>query len=102
MRGGENEMPVRLLQSHGENVRVPGVDIGVEEEDEDIIVGCQADEELLGEQDAKTYISVGALLNYISPDRPELQYSVKEVMRKCSAPRSREWHYDSKDKHQWR
>ena len=26
---------------------------------------------------AKSYISVGALLNYIGPDRPEMQFAIK-------------------------
>ena len=36
-------------------------------------------------------VSVGALLNYIGPDRPELQYAIKEVMRKSSAPNHQDY-----------
>ena len=46
------------------------------------IPGCEEGEAKLGEELAKIYISVGALLNYLGPDRPEMQYSIKEVMRK--------------------
>ena len=37
-------------------------------------------------EDAKKYLSVGALLNYLGPDRPEVQFGIKEVMRKASKP----------------
>ena len=47
---------------------------------------CFEEGELLEETEAKLYLSVGALLNYIGLDRPELQYSIKECMRKASRP----------------
>ena len=60
--------------------------------EECVLVGCTEAERLLDESDAKLFVSVGALLNYIAPDRPEMQYAIKEVMRKGSCPS----HYDFK------
>ena len=40
---------------------------------------------------AKAYISVGALLNYIGPDRPEMQFAIKEIMRKNASPTQSDW-----------
>ena len=37
-------------------------------------------------EEAKKLVSVGALLNYIAPDRPELQYATKEILRKPRCP----------------
>ena len=42
--------------------------------------------EQLGRLDAAKYVSVGALLNYIAPDRADIQWAVKEVLRRSSAP----------------
>ena len=42
--------------------------------------------EELGEQDKKTYQSMSARLNYMAPDRPDVQFAVKELMRKMSCP----------------
>lgn len=45
------------------------------------------DEKLLLEaEEAKLYVSAAALLNYLSPDWPELQWPVEECLRKSSAP----------------
>ena len=57
-----------------------------EDAEEVVVTGCEDAETLLDEGLAKLYLSVGALLNYIAPDRPEMQYAIKEVMRKASAP----------------
>ena len=71
----ENYPPALLSQSDEQS-----------EEVEIQIPGDPVEEELLSEDEAKVYVSVGALLNYIAPDRPEMQYAVKEVIRKSSAP----------------
>ena len=55
-----------------------------EEEPDGIFVGDT--EKKLDEAGAKLFVSVGALLNYIAPDRPEMQFGIKEVMRRCSCP----------------
>ena len=41
----------------------------------------------LGAEDARTYRGVAARLNYISPDRPDIAYAVKEAARDMSTPR---------------
>ena len=41
---------------------------------------------VLNASDAKLYQSVAALLNFSSLDRPEMMFSVKELMRKMAAP----------------
>ena len=48
--------------------------------------GRPDDEAPLTAEDARLYVSVGALLNYIAPDRPDLQYAVKEAMRRAADP----------------
>ena len=51
----------------------------------------RADEKIndpaLGPDDARTYRGVAARLNYISPDRPDIAYAVKEAARDMSSPR---------------
>ncbi len=38
------------------------------------------------EETATEYKSIAARLNYLSPDRPDIQYAVKEVCRRMSCP----------------
>ena len=55
------------------------------EADDDLEWGLRGigDEEVLLEPgDAKTYLSVGALFNYLARDRMEILFGVKEVLRK--------------------
>ena len=40
----------------------------------------------LSPSEATKYLSTGALLNYIAQDRPDIQWAVKEVLRKSSNP----------------
>ena len=47
--------------------------------------GDAKDCEELDEAEKRRYLSVGALLNYVAPDRPELLYPVKECLRTASA-----------------
>ena len=42
-------------------------------------------EELKGEQ-ASRYRALAARLNYLSSDRPDMQYAVKEACREMSSP----------------
>ena len=48
--------------------------------------GNEEEERLLDDEAARRYLSVAALLNYISPDKPAVQYAVKECLRKSSCP----------------
>ena len=50
--------------------------------------GTVDDDELLGPEDARWYRGVASRLNYISPDRPDIAYAVKESARGMSAPRA--------------
>ena len=43
------------------------------------------------EPEVQRYRSVAAILNYLAPDRPNVQYAVKEVCRNMSAPRLSDW-----------
>ena len=43
-------------------------------------------EDLLSDQDTRTYMSVAARLNYLGFDRPDIQFAVKELMRRMSQP----------------
>ena len=40
--------------------------------------------------DLKLYQSLSARLNYLALDRPDIQYSVKELMRKMSCPNTKD------------
>ena len=42
--------------------------------------------------DAKTYRGVVARLNYIAPERVDIQYAAKEAARSMSRPRQKDWH----------
>ena len=53
----------------------------------DIGIDGDHDDPELGQEDARTYRGVAARLNYISPDRPDIAYAVKEAARDMSMPR---------------
>ena len=42
--------------------------------------------------DAKTYRGVVARLNYIAPERVDIQYAVKEAARNMARPKVKDWH----------
>ena len=67
-----------LLDAKG--VSTPGVVEGVEE-----------DAERLSIEDASSYRQITARLNYLAPDRPDIQYSVKEVCKSMSNPTTACW-----------
>ena len=68
-------------------VSTPGVDMpvggGAEEIDEQ--------EELLPPAEATMFRGIAALCNYPQPDRPDIQYAVKECCRLVSRPTPRVW-----------
>ena len=55
-------------------------------DEETIATGEDQEEELLGASDTKRYQRCAALLNYFCLDRSDVQFSVKELMRKMSSP----------------
>ena len=69
-----------IVQSLGledcKTVATPGVDMPensvVDNEDED-------EEETLAPEQATLYRRIGAMCNYLQPDRPDIQYATKEV-----------------------
>ena len=62
----------------------PGVDSSEPE------IGDDSDVEL-GPAEAKQYRAIAARCNYLSSDRPELQFSVKEACREMSKPTVHSW-----------
>ena len=46
------------------------------------------DDTELNADDARSYRAIAARLNYISPDRPDIGYAVKESARNMSKPRA--------------
>ena len=48
-------------------------------------------DELLGRAEASQYRAVAARLNYLAPDRMDIQYAVKEAARSMSAPKRSDW-----------
>ena len=55
--------------------------------EEEVQVDCDELEELLDATGARLYRGVAARLNYLSPDRADIGYAVKEAARNMSAPR---------------
>ena len=54
---------------------------------EDILLpGVDDEQEVLSEDERRRYVSVGALLNYVAPDRPEILFAIKECLRASCAP----------------
>ena len=68
-------------------VTTAGVDMNIE---------CAAwsdepDGEELPATEATIYRAIGARCNYLQPDRPDIQYAVKEVCRPMSRPTTQAW-----------
>ena len=57
-------------------------DLGAVNKDED-----DDDDSELDANKARSYRTIAARLNYISPDRPDIGYAVKEAARNMSKPR---------------
>ena len=78
------ELVLRQLEVDGlKSLSSPGVE-GHDEED------GERDEPLLGEQ-ATIFRGIAARLNYLSADRPDIQYATKEVCREMSSPTTGSW-----------
>ena len=48
-------------------------------------------DELLDQKDASVYRAIVARINFLSFDRPDVQYASKEAIRHMSASRLRDW-----------
>ena len=48
-------------------------------------------EALLGSTEARMFRGLAARLNYLAQDRPDLQYSAKEISRRMARPSQRDW-----------
>ena len=55
-----------------------------DDDDEDNIV-------LLSSAEATIYRAITARCNYLQPDRPDIQFAVKEVCRRMSKPSQKSW-----------
>ena len=51
----------------------------------------EVDETPLDKSDAKLFRGVAARLNYMGPDRPDMQYAIKESSRCMANPRQCDW-----------
>ena len=51
----------------------------------------EVDEIPLGSADARLFRGVAARLNYMGPDRPDMQYAIKEAARCMASPRECDW-----------
>ena len=71
----------QLLEPETRTLSTPGCN---EEKDD------EEGKELVGE-DATRYRAIAARCNYLSLDRPDLQFAVKEVCREMSKPTSKSW-----------
>ena len=63
----------------------------IEEVSEVAIEGDDFDEDF-NAADARLYRGVAARLNYVSPDRPDIGYAVKEAAHSMSAPKASDLH----------
>ena len=54
-------------------------------------VGMEIDETPLEGAEAKLFRGIAARLNYLGPDRPDIQYAVKEAARTMASPRACDW-----------
>ena len=61
------------------------------EADEEGTLNDSEKEEELGPADARRYRAITARLNYVSADRPDIQFAVKEAARAMSTPMKRHW-----------
>ena len=78
------ELVLKQLEVEGQkSLSSPGIE-GKEEEDGD------GDEPLTAEQ-ASNFRGIAARLNYLSADRPDIQYATKEACREMSSPTSGSW-----------
>ena len=78
---------VRIGAQRNELVLVAGTpDNGEDIEGEDVV-----EDELLERAEASQYRAVAARLNYLAPDRMDIQYAVKEAARSMSAPKKSDW-----------
>ena len=76
------EMLLKTLSLENANsLNLPGVSNEFEPEDENVV----------GAQEAKLYRSLVARLNYLAADRPNIEFSVKELRKKMSAPSASDW-----------
>ena len=55
------------------------------------ILSSGVDERPLGTADARLFRGVAARLNYMGPDRPDMQYAIKEAARCMASPRECDW-----------
>ena len=71
-------------------VVTPGIDVEVKctawEDDED-----EPEEDELPAEECTRFRGIAARCNYLQPDRPDIQYAVKEVCRLMSRPTARAW-----------
>ena len=51
----------------------------------------ECDNEILGPEEARKYRAITARLNYLAPDRVDIQFAVKEAARGMSSPKSSDW-----------
>ena len=51
----------------------------------------EIDESPLDQSDAKLFRGEAARLNYMGPDRPDMQYAIKESVRCMANPRQCDW-----------
>ena len=64
-------------------VSTPGVDQTGKDIDEE--------EEVVSASEATRYRTIAARCNYLQPDRPDIQYAVKEVCRRMAKPTASAW-----------
>ena len=70
----------------GVAVKEKSTEENVEQEEKD------EGEEEMNAEDAKVYRGLVARLNYIAPERMDIQFAVKEAARNMAKPKKRDWH----------
>ena len=73
----------------GNTVSTPGIaSAGPRPDDDD---NDDSEEELLGPAESSVYRAIAARCNYLQPDRPDIQFAVKEPCRMMSKPTKSSW-----------
>ena len=77
-----------VKQSHQRSKNSESKEKGTQAED---AKGEIEDDEVMSPKEATEYRAVVARLNYLAPDRPDMQYSIKEAARAMANPRKKHW-----------
>ena len=86
--GLEKAKPVTTPGSRDDASKMGAVNVG---QDKELLNMFMDNNELLTGTEATRFRAITARLNYLAQDRPDVQYSIKEVARRMATPRQGDW-----------